>query len=199
MDGKIRTDALHRASLSVDPGESRTGQQSRWSFSFRFFKQVENFGASKCESKWFVSLLERLKEISGKTVKEITERPNWQKFYRFHSIDWAMKNVPIERKDLDWVDPTYLKNEKDYPLYQFQISKATGRIIGFFDEVWNFNIVLIDPLHNLQPSKDFDYKVTSCFPLDSEYECLKKKIQEHHFKAKETPLTPQLLSEKQDS
>ncbi len=192
MSGPIPTGAIPNARLKVDPGESPTGKQKRWSFSFRFFKQIENFGASSCESKWFVSMLERLSDISGKTVEEITETPSWMDFYRFHPINWAKKNVPITRNDLNWIDSVYLGNEEEYPLYQFQISKATGRVVGFFDEDWNFNIVLIDPLHNLQPSKYFDYRVTHCFPLDSEYESLRKKIHDHHFNGNGEPLVPDL-------
>lgn len=80
---------------------------------------------------------------------------------------------------MSWIYKDYLENEEDFPLYQFQISMANGRVVGFFDENWVFNIVLVDPNHNMQPSKDYDYRVTPCFPLDNHYECLKKAIHEH--------------------
>ena len=58
------------------------------------------------------------------------------------------------------MDKEVIENEEDYPFFQFQISTGLGRIIGFWDENYRFfNIVLLDPKHNLQPSKNYNYKV----------------------------------------
>ncbi|WP_416760853.1 hypothetical protein ACNI65_01880 [Roseateles sp. So40a] len=53
-------------------------------------------------------------------------------------------------------------------MIQIAISKAEGRLIGFFDEEAIFQIVLFDPLHNAQPSKFNDYKVRLSKPLGCE-------------------------------
>lgn len=55
--------------------------------------------------------------------------------YRFHPIDWAAKNIPIQRMDFDWIERKILENVDEYPFLQFQVSTALGRVIGFFDEI----------------------------------------------------------------
>jgi hypothetical protein len=64
-----------------------------------------------------------------------------------------------------------LINEEDFTLWQFQVSTARGRIIGFWYET-TFFIVLLDPLHNMQPSRDYDYEVDDCYPLMNKYDSL---------------------------
>lgn len=133
--------------------------EKRWAFSFRFWKQIENFGLDQSDSKWFIALLEKLADLSKlnkeQFLKDGAGRDNW----RFHKINWQQKNIPVQREDLDWIPKTYLDNADEYELFQFQITQSLGRVIGFFDENQEFNIVLLDPLHNMQPSKSFDYKV----------------------------------------
>ena len=75
---------------------------------------------------------------------------------RFHPISWDAKNIPIARSELDWLGDY---SSDDFPLVQFHLSKAMGRVVGFFDEDHVFNVVLLDPLHNLQPAKGFGYRV----------------------------------------
>ena len=48
--------------LQYSPGDKQ------WAFSFRFWNQVEFFGLDHTPKKWFVSLLEILKELSNKEV-----------------------------------------------------------------------------------------------------------------------------------
>jgi len=148
----------------------------RWSFSFRFWEQIRYFGLDKSQPKWFVSLLDKLKELSNiqidKFLADGTERDAW----RYHPINWNQKNIPIQSKDLEWVDPVYKDNLDDYPLLQFQISQALGRVVGFWDENNIFNIVLLDPLHNIQPSESHNYRVDTCDPLSCEYTSLLSEI-----------------------
>jgi len=69
-----------------------------------------------------------------------------------------------------------LDNEDEFPLHQFQVSTTRGRIIGFdYENV--FYIVLLDPLHNLQPSKNFNYEIDDCYPLSSHYDSLVQDIE----------------------
>ncbi|MES9964560.1 MAG: hypothetical protein ABW116_13580 [Candidatus Sedimenticola sp. 20ELBAFRAG] len=147
-----------------------------WCFSFRFWKQREYFGLDSSKPSWFVSLLDRLKELSGKRIDSFLSDLSAHSAWRYHKIDWNQKNIPVQRKDLGWVDAAYRDNEDDYPLLQFQISQALGRVVGFWDENSVFNIVLLDPLHNIQPAKDYGYRVDSCGPLSCDYSNLLSQI-----------------------
>lgn len=127
--------------------------------------------------KWVVAFLNRLQEMGDETVDALRGDATRKKGRRFHPIDWKLPNVPLRRCDLDWLPSDYRDNEADYPLLQFQVSKARGRVHGFFDENEVFNIVLVDPLHNLQPSKIHNYRVDPCGPLVGEYEDLLADIE----------------------
>lgn len=143
------------------------------SFSFRFWRQIKFFGLNQTNQHWFVALLEKLEDLSRYHKHDLvadTSRP--QNTYRYHAVDWDAKNIPIKQSDLDWVDAAYRENPVEYPLMQLQISKALGRIIGFWDERDVFNIVLLDPLHNMQPSKKYSYKLHNCWPLENEHAVL---------------------------
>jgi hypothetical protein len=79
-----------------------------------------------------------------------------------------MQNIPIPKEQIDWLGD-YASDE--YEFVQFHVSKALGRVVGFFDEEQTFQIVLFDPFHNIQPAGDFDYRVRAtaigdCAPPD---------------------------------
>ncbi|SDE84028.1 hypothetical protein SAMN04487996_107152 [Dyadobacter soli] len=134
--------------------------QHRWSFSFQYFQQIEFFGLGDLGGNWFVSLLEKLRDLSKMSIDSFIKDRVTTNRHRYHRINWEATNIPIQRKDVSWVDRRYLDNEDEYPFVQFQISKALGRVIGFWDETHqHFYIVLLDPKHNMQPSKDYEYKV----------------------------------------
>jgi hypothetical protein len=141
-----------------------------WSFSFRYFGQRKYFGLDRTEPKWFVSLLVRLKELSEINKDEFDRQQHLRDNARYHIVNWDAKNCPIRRSDIESMPPTYRNNEIEYPLFQFDIGKAFGRIIGFWNETSTvFHIVLLDPLHNMHPHKIVDYRVRECYPLGSEY------------------------------
>lgn len=79
--------------------------------------------------------------------------------WRYHDINWNARAVPVERDNFDWIDRAYRDNPEEYPFVQFQLSKALGRVIGFWDETGIFNVVVLDPMHNMQPSDYSDYKL----------------------------------------
>jgi hypothetical protein len=114
-------------------------------------------------------LLERLRDLSLETVADLSTDPGKRKQWRLHDINWSSKNVPIARKDFSWIDNAYLNNDTEYPFQQFQISKALGRVVGFVDELGTFNIVLLDPLHNAQPSSFNAYKVRETVVTDTHF------------------------------
>lgn len=152
---------------------SQKAEKQKITFSFRFFKQQEPFfGLSGKQNRWFVSLLDRFRDVSGKDV-DFLLNPKETEGYRFHKINWEQKGIKIKRTDFSWVDKQYLDNATEYEFFQFEISTGEGRVVGFFDETGNcFNIVTLDPLHNLQPSKKHNWKTQTTHILDSEIERL---------------------------
>jgi hypothetical protein len=159
--------------------------KKRWTFSFAYWKQIDCFGL-KCEKvneKWFASLLERLSEVSKLNIDDVFN--DHSDSIRFHSINWAQKNIPIQKNDLTWLPSDYLKSE-EIEFYQFQISISSGRVVGFFDLDYVFHVVLLDPMHNSQPAKFNNYKVDKTEILETTYTdllnrlCLiKSKIENH--------------------
>lgn len=149
-------------------------KKSSWVFSFEYFRQIELFGLGEANTNWFISLLDVLKDLS-KIKKEDFEKDRKIKAgYRYHEIDWAAHKIPIERKDIDWVKKEIIENEEDFPFYQFHVSKALGRVVGFWDieELNKFQIVLLDYNHNLQPSKYNAYKIDDTTELRCEFKSL---------------------------
>ncbi|RYZ84329.1 MAG: hypothetical protein EOP06_18260 [Proteobacteria bacterium] len=157
----------------IDAGGNEPPQKCL-SFSFRYWRQIDNFGFSGAglEIKWFVSLLEQLQNLSAEFVDDIRRGGNSHKVerLRYHDVNWSQKNIPIARTDLNWLPKDVLENEEEFSFYQFQISMGTGRFMGFWDALDVFNIVLLDPMHNLQPSKDYNYKVDPCYPQRGQYQ-----------------------------
>ena len=124
-------------------------------FSFSYFKQIPNFQIGECSKGWHIGLLERLGALGTMTPQEVLEENRGSIALRCHPIDWSAKNIPIQRKDLDWLPKEILDNETDFPIMQFSITKSTGRIVGYFDRDSSiFHIVLLDPEHNIQPAKN---------------------------------------------
>lgn len=148
-----------------------------WAFSFKYLKQIDYFGLKDQNPNWFVSLLERLQDVSTKSIEFFVSNRKEKDDYRYHAINWNATNIPIKRADLNWIDKDILNNDEEFPFYQFQISKANGRIVGFWDvEQTVFHIVLLDPKHNIQPSKNFEYKVDDTNLLPCKYTSLLAEI-----------------------
>jgi hypothetical protein len=151
------------------------GGPQRWCFSFRFWKQREYFGLGAKDNHWFASLLERLQLVSQESVDEFLGDAKKQNTMRYHRVNWGQCNIPIQREDLSWLPSVYRDNDDEYPIYQFSISTGNGRIAGFWEDNV-FNVVLIDPFHNLQPVKEYDYKTTPTEELPGEHELLIAKL-----------------------
>lgn len=158
------------------PKDTTTVKKLYWSFGFKYFRQIDFFGLSYCDNSWFASLFGRLQETSKMEYTGLTEVLD--EGYRYHIINWNAKNIPLQRQEFDWVDKKYLNNEDEYPFCQFHVSKGKGRIVGFWDENNIFQIVVLDPLHNLQPSNYNEYELRECYPAQSEYESILRDIEE---------------------
>lgn len=157
------------------PGNEKV-QPKCWTFGFSSFKQIPYFGFDNISPKWFASLFERLKSLSQEPVDGFLADGPRKTRLRFHDIDWNATKIPISRQTLDWLPEDVKNNPVEFPLQQFQISKAMGRIVGYFDDNQVFQIVLLDPLHNLQPSGAHNYRVTRNLPLNCEYTQLRENI-----------------------
>lgn len=137
-------------------------------FSFRYCTQQEYFGIAGQDAAWFANLQDRLKDLSGKTGA-IVESKKDRADYRLHPIDWG--KAPIRKDDLKSVPKCLIDGAEDDFFWQFQLSKGTGRVIGFFSaDMAVFYIVLLDPKHNMQPSKDYGFRVDETEIALTEYE-----------------------------
>ena len=79
-------------------------------------------------------LLEKLRDLNGESIDAFLADPSKKDYWRYHEISWTQTNIPVSRKDLNWIPKDYLANKAEFPLFQFQISKAVGRVVGFWDE-----------------------------------------------------------------
>jgi len=147
-------------------------------FSFSYFRQIPDFEIGGCSQSWHVGLVERLGSLGTMTPQEVLEENKGSIALRCHPIDWKAKNIPIQRKDLDWLPKEILDNESDFPMMQFSISQSTGRIVGYFDRDSSiFHIVLLDPKHNIQPSKKDNYQIQPTTKGISQYDELLNKLE----------------------
>ena len=162
----------------VTSSQEKDIKKRKLMFSFSFFKQIKHFELDECSKEWHIGLLERLQTLGNMTLQEILEDNKGSKALRCHPIDWNAKNVPIQRKDLNWLPKEILDNEEDFPMMQIAISTSTGRIVGYIDRDSSiFHIVLLDPKHNIQPSKKNDYQVQPTQKAVSQYDELLKKLE----------------------
>ena len=109
------------------------------SISYRVFARTAQFGTDACETGWFDSLIDRLQALSALRPQEVLS--NRSPSLRAHPIDFAHTT---ERRGFSHLNPQL----QGYPAYQFQLSKGTGRVHGFFIDLV-FHIVWLDPHHRL--------------------------------------------------
>jgi hypothetical protein len=173
MAGKVRTREPHGAAQV--PEVKTVPKPTHWTFSFRFWTQKEFFGVPD-DARWYVSVLNRLHDLSGFPLEQLQERDVTEAL-RYHEIDWTTRAIPVQRRDFGSVAADYLTNETEYPFVQVHISKAVGRIVGFWDERKVFNVVVLDPHHNLQPSGKVGYKVTDTRSLDCQFTSILRSVE----------------------
>lgn len=167
---RVVTNNLSNSNKPVLNNKPKEGLEN-WSFSFKYFKQIDKFGIGNKDASWFTSMLERLKDLSKYNIDNFISNSQLKDTLRYHTINWDQTNIPVKRKDFDWLPKDIVVNDDEFPFYQFQISTGTGRIVGFWlDNV--FNIVVLDPMHNIQPSKKFNYFVYPTKTVESEYNSL---------------------------
>lgn len=178
-----KIDLIHSSKDKVPP-IPLTAPSVGWSFSFKFFNQPQYFGLGNVRESWFVSLLNRLRDVSRIDPEVLNNSNSRENGIRYHKIDWDARGIPVTRQDFNWVDKPILDNDDEFPFYQFHISKALGRIIGFWNETSQvFYILVLDPMHNLQPSKRHNYSIRRTNTLDCQYSSLLRDIESLKTKA----------------
>lgn len=161
----------------VSKEQQKSIKKEKISFSFLYFRQISLCGIGNCSPGWHTGLLERLSTFGGMTLDELLRENAGSKSLRCHPINWNSKNVPITKNDLNWLPANILDNEAEFPMIQLAISSSTGRIIGFFNRDSSvFYIVLLDPNHNVQPSKYDNYQRQSTTIGISQYDELLNKL-----------------------
>ncbi len=131
------------------------------------------------DAKWFVSLLDRLKDLSEMYMGDVAANPVLRDRLRMHPVEWGNRHVTIRLSELTWLERKYLNND-EYEFIQFHVGRALGRVMGFFDENQIFNIVLLDPQHNIHLSAYNDHELRPCSTMDSEYTELMAKVHAIH-------------------
>lgn len=168
--------------------QTRSSGNPKWSFGMKFFREIKFFGfdSAEIDKRWMVSMFYRLGELSGLRVMDVMRDAGVREgTLRIHDIDWSARNAPLGPEDIDWIVEADHPPGREFSLIQLAVSKAEGRLIGFFDEEAIFQIVLFDPLHNAQPSKYNDYKVRLSKPLGCEVTALRHEVAQVMAKSRE--------------
>ena len=114
-------------------------------------------------SEWFISLLDVLKEASAKTVTDLQGSS-----FELHPVKWKDANAKKPFED------------EQFEFWQFRISKAKGRVVGFkipIESCTVFYIVWLVPHHNLTDSEGYGTAKYYVKPLNA-YDRLEKENQE---------------------
>lgn len=146
-------------------------------FSFRYFQQRDFFGlgVSNCDNAWFVGFLNRLNGLGKIPAHRLFTDTAFADSMHFHSVDWDAKNIPVKIEDLLQLLVND-ENKEEVIFYQCAVSLSKGRFVGFLFESNVFEIVLLDPNHNIFPCKKTDYKVRETKIGLSEYDDLRSKF-----------------------
>ena len=116
-------------------------KEQNMAFSYVYFDRMDkDYCVDKCKSKYFIALLDRLKDLSTWTVKRFQTKST--KSLRNHPINWEEERVSRDSFGIPW-DEGIEENA-----WQFSISaNENGRVIGFF--IGNiFYIRWLDKNHN---------------------------------------------------
>ncbi|MFC0179952.1 hypothetical protein [Thorsellia kenyensis] len=165
--------------IDISPKIVEFIENKEFTYSLKYWKQLEyfGFGSASVDKKWFISLLNALKAYSGKKTASFKEDHRFRDAHHIHQIIWEQPGIPIKRNEFDWIPNEIIENNDEYPFFQLAISASLGRVVGFFDHLDCFQIVLLDPLHNICPTKNRQYKVTPTQPFSCETSWILSEIE----------------------
>lgn len=148
------------------PFNGKAVSEKSFSFSFACFDRTHelfNLGGNSADDtvsgKWFLELLDCLKNVSNMTAAELKAS-----MHDLHPIDWSKTNTSAP------------PNSEQCEYWQFRINKSKGRIIGFLIE-GVFYIVWLDPHHNLTNSEGYG-GIVRYYKPQSLYETQDARIKE---------------------
>ena len=100
LTDEAKSKTLLQANTSAGGKRLEKGDdKSQLSFSFQYFRQIPCFQLGEQDNKWFVSVLDRLKDLSGKNSSLMADATA-KKAYRLHPIVWDQPNIP----GMIWLD-----------------------------------------------------------------------------------------------
>lgn len=172
----------------IEPNSDGLQPTPKLSFGFKFFQEIEGFGlqpkGKKISNKWMLSFIDKLRSLGQFSKDDFDSNVALAQAHRHHKINWNAPNIPVSRESFSQLPQEY-QSDEEFPFWQFQLSAGTGRFFGFYDENEVFQIVGVDPLHNLQPAGGrFKYRVDSCSPLRTELYSVLAFLGQIHSKCK---------------
>lgn len=150
-------------------------------FNFKYWRQRDYFGLGGEKCTWFISVLERLGELSSVDAHTLSCDSQLRDALRHHDLNFENATAPFNSKEdlFNAVNFPYKHfseaANQDIEISQFQVSTANGRIIGSFLENI-FYVFLLDPGHNAQPSAYNNYKLNKTTVGLTEYQRLEIKF-----------------------
>lgn len=148
-------------------------EDKNWTFSFSHWKQITYFGLSNVPRNWVVDLLDGLKDTAPYLEELIEGNPSLRNTFHFHVVFWSKAKVKLRRSDLEWIPKEILENEDEFPMYQLSLGKGPLRVIGYWtSDSRVFNIVLIDPHHNIHIADGFESGTYCTNQLSAHYQLL---------------------------
>lgn len=163
------------------PKQNKKAKGAKFSISFAFWTQRENFGLSPKgdDSAWYVSLFDGLRGICAHDVDTIQCDPNLKNQLNIHRFDWSRGNmgISISKKEFEDLIPLQYRNSPEYEPFQIQVSTGHGRLIGFYDENNIFQLLLLDPNHNFCLSNYSEYKIRPTQKKLSQFEVMHNLVQ----------------------
>lgn len=152
---KIDVGTVYSSSQSPVAGTPR--ESSAATFSLRYWQQIEGFGLSHVSKGWFIDFLDGLKSTEAFLERLLEGNPAERRKFHCHPVNWTEAKVRIRRRDLKWLPREILDNEAEFPFFQLSLAKGPMRIAGFWEpDEATFNIVLIDPHHNIAMAEGFE-------------------------------------------
>ena len=80
------------------------------SFSFRYFKQIDNFGITGKDDVWMSGLLDQLRLLSGKNADELLSDVTLKDYLRMHTLDLSEGKSALSLDDFEGSGDRYLNH-----------------------------------------------------------------------------------------